>query len=269
MTAYSYYYLDEDTVRALLSQLSQLPPKELVQSISVKDDTKASSSKERETNVGVGIKGTTLKYREKENQEAGSSTGTGISVTSTYDETTTPSSLASSLELLLAENFLVEDFDRRVSELINNWQNEVKKFSRVARDRYRFDGIEPLLEAAEQHTQRLIEMHINNIREKRLPDSISQLVTVKVRQFKWCSRPCGDNHFRFEGVIRTNVKFQQAEKFFNVCSIAGVGQIAYLTDGALELVKEDTVVESADVLGKFQSWNNEGNQMIVLPILIR
>jgi len=118
MTAYSYYYLDTDTVRALLSQISQLPPKELVQSISLKDDTKATSAEERETNLGVGIKGTTFKYREKENHELGSSTGTGISVTSTYDQTTTPSSLASSLELLLAENFLVEDFNRRVSELI-------------------------------------------------------------------------------------------------------------------------------------------------------
>jgi len=113
-------------------------------------------------------------------------------------------------------------------------------------------------------------MHVNNIREKRLPDSTSQLVYSQSATVQMVARgPAETIHFRFEGSIRTNVKFQQAEKFFNVCSITGVGQIAYLTDGALGVVKEDTVVESADVLGKFQSWNNEGNQMIVLPILIR
>lgn len=266
--AYSYYYLDGVTVLGLLSQLIRLPPKELVEAILVKETHSTKSNEERTTNLSLGLKDSTLKHDLGRKEETGASEDSGLSVTSTYDQTETPFSLASLLELQLEEKFLVEDFNRRITEVISNWQEHAKSFSRSATERYKFDGTD-LLRSAEAHTQRLIELHLDNLREKRLPESSSKLVTVRIRQFKWCSRQAGDGHFRFEGTVNVDVKFGSNERRMDVCSITGVGRLDYLSDGARELVKEETVIESAAVLGKFQSWSRQGNQIIVEPILIR
>lgn len=253
----------------MLSQVSQLPATQMVEAISLKGTHADTASDENSVELSVGGKGISFKGSEKQRAENQKTGEAGLNVTTTYDQLHTPSSLALLLERKLDEHYLVEDFNRRVVEVMQGWQDEVKRFADTATGIFKFREIEALLQAAAEHARTLIQLYIEDFRERRMPNSTSRLVKANTRSFHWCSRPEGDSHFRFTAEVTVRLPFGNYEDSQSICTISGAGHLDNLIDGAKELVKEQGVIESAEILGKFLRWSQEPNEMIVLPIFIK
>src|SRR5688572_5864836 len=130
--ANSYYYLDRSWIHELLSQVSQLPATQMVEAISVKGTHANVANDETGVELSIGGKGMAFKGSEKQRVDNQKTEEAGLNVTTTYDQLHTPSSLALLVERKLDEQYLVEDFNRRVIEVMQGWQNEVKRFTDTA-----------------------------------------------------------------------------------------------------------------------------------------
>jgi hypothetical protein len=265
----SYYYLDSGIVEGLMSQFDALPPVEIVREVRQLERQSMQTSNEKQSSLTGSIDSQVkvgAQRSQSSKEEAGTVSDLGNTTTSKYG-TAHLFGVAVQLEELLEQYRLSEDFNRRLEEVVNNWQKEVESFSRTARDRYAFDQLAPLLTAASNHTEKLIDTYIKNIKLRWLPNSGSRFLNIRSLDFKWIQDPLSQGRFSFSGKVRVQANLGEKADSFEVCCLQGFGKTEFLDSSAKELISEGNKCEVVEILGKYQQWTNE-NQIIIQPILI-